>query len=120
MARSHSHTRSKSPWTRWRSFPDPRQGELLVAPIGPGVYELRNNRNRRLVLIGCSKSVSARISSLLPAPLGSGTRNNVQKRHYVLKHLAHIEYRCAPCVDRASAFALERKYRSRNDYLYST
>jgi len=25
----------------WRSFPDPRQGGILVAPFGPGCYELR-------------------------------------------------------------------------------
>lgn len=26
-------------WSEWLSFPDPRAGHPLVAPLGPGVYD---------------------------------------------------------------------------------
>ena len=29
-------------WSDWRDFPDPRSFGILVAPFGPGVYEMRN------------------------------------------------------------------------------
>jgi hypothetical protein len=29
-------------WSEWHRFPDPRKGELLIAPFGPGCYELRH------------------------------------------------------------------------------
>ena len=39
-------------WTKWERFPDPREKEFLVAPLGPGVYELRLKRTGRFVLLG--------------------------------------------------------------------
>jgi len=29
-------------WSEWRRFPDPRKLEFLIAPFGPGCYELRD------------------------------------------------------------------------------
>ena len=31
-------------WSDWKSFPDPRKGEYLYAPLGSGVYQLRNKK----------------------------------------------------------------------------
>ena len=31
-------------WSDWKSFPDPRKGEYLIAPFGSGVYQLRNTK----------------------------------------------------------------------------
>ncbi len=31
-------------WSNWKSFPDPRKGEYLYAPLGSGVYQLRNKK----------------------------------------------------------------------------
>jgi hypothetical protein len=76
-------------WTQWRRFPDPRKLELLTAPFGPGCYELRDGA--QLVLFGTSSHLAQRMTSLLPAPFGSGTRNNQNKRAYVLEHLDSIE-----------------------------
>lgn len=67
-------------WSEWLPFPDPRTGEILHAPIGPGCYELRLANSRQKILFGKGKSVAYRMSSLLPAPLGSGTRRNDGKR----------------------------------------
>ena len=31
-------------WSNWKSFPDPRKGDSLIAPLGSGVYQLRNRK----------------------------------------------------------------------------
>jgi hypothetical protein len=79
-------------WSEWRPFPDPRKKGILIAPFGAGCYELRH-RDERLILFGTGQNLAYRMSSLLPAPYGAGTRNNADKRAYVLKHLDDIEYR---------------------------
>jgi len=78
-------------WSEWRPFPNPRRGDYLQAPFGPGVYELRHKSTGDLILFGQSKNVAWRMSSLLPAGLGCGTRGNSEKRDYVRKHLADID-----------------------------
>lgn len=108
-------------WSRWRPFPDPRKGEYLYAPFGPGVYQLRCRASGKLVLYGESKNVARRMSSLLPPPLGTGTRNNTPKRNYVVKHLASIDYRTKACANKAAASVEESKLReNKNTYIFPT
>lgn len=71
-------------WSKWRPFPDPLSEGVLVAPLGPGVYELRNAATSELVRFGRSDHCAHRMSSLLPD--GAGTRNNTAKRGYVQRH----------------------------------
>ena len=80
-------------WSNWNKFPDPSKMETLCAPIGPGVYELRLKNTRKLILCGISKNVAYRMTSLIPRPIGSGTRKNTKKSQYVLNHIQNIEYR---------------------------
>jgi hypothetical protein len=107
-------------WTKWRPFPDPRKNELLCAPFGPGLYEVRNIRTRELVLVGIGANCSSRMSSLLPSPLGCGRRNNQEKRDYMLNNLEDLEYRCVAYKVRADAADAERRLRWENSYLYNT
>ena len=86
-------------WTEWLPFPDPRQREYLYAPFGCGVYQLRNKRDGRYILFGSVRNLCHRMTSLLPAPLGSGTRNNWQKREYVYNEIAFLEYRTISFLD---------------------
>jgi len=58
-------------WSRWLPFPDPRKCKILIAPLGPGVYELRIARDRELVLVGIGGNRAHRMCSLLPKPLAS-------------------------------------------------
>lgn len=104
-------------WSEWRAFPDPRSGGYLYAPFGPGVYELRNKTTNEFVLFGKSVHVAKRMASLLPAPLGSGTRNNSPKREYVLAHLPDIEYRTKACSSHDEAKA-EESLLKKNRHLY--
>lgn len=108
-------------WTRWRAFPDPTKGQYLNAPFGPGVYELRNVKANRKVLFGKGKHVARRLTSILPAPVGGGTRNNTGKRQYVLAHLSDIQYRTLACPTPEAATAEENKLRAnRAEYIYPT
>jgi len=117
----NEQTKELDSWSKWRPFPDPRKGEYLVAPFGQGVYELRNKRTDELVLFGQSKNVANRMTSLIPRPLGSGTRKNEGKRKYILEHLTDIEYRTLPCATVHEAKERERKLKVRNDeYLFPT
>jgi len=106
-------------WSEWRQFPDPRKLELLTAPFGPGCYELRNGAQR--VLYGRGAHVAERMTSLLPVPFGCGTRDNQQKRKYVLDHLGIIEYRTLACATPEEADEHERELKANRDiYLFKT
>jgi hypothetical protein len=97
-------------WSEWRRFPDPRQFGILVAPFGPGCYELRNGD--QLVLYGKGRNVASRMTSLLPRELGCGTRNNRHKREYVFAHIGSIEYRTMACATSDEATNQERVMQS--------
>jgi hypothetical protein len=60
--------------------------------------------------------------SLLPKPLGTGTRNNESKRNYLLKHLSDIEYRTCACETREEAAEIEREIKQtpNNGYIFNT
>jgi hypothetical protein len=107
-------------WTEWRPFPDPRQCEYLYAPFGPGVYELRNHRTGQHVLFGRGENVAYRMSSLLPSPLGHGTRNNADKRQYVLQHLPDIEYRTMACASRQETLEFEAALKYSQRFIFRT
>jgi len=74
-----------------------------------------------LVLFGTASHVAERMSSLLPAPFGCGTRNNEAKRKYVFDHLGEIEYRTIACVTTEEAIRQERELRAnRAVYMFQT
>jgi hypothetical protein len=105
-------------WSKWRQFPDPRVGRILTAPFGPGCYELRNGKE--LVCPGIGGNVALRMTSLLPSPLGSGTRKNSAKKDYVQRYLGKIEYRTLACSTCDEAEEIERKLKSNNVYRFPT
>ncbi|MFG0299099.1 MAG: hypothetical protein ACF8K1_05805, partial [Phycisphaerales bacterium JB047] len=59
------------------------------------------------------------MTSLLPQPLGTGTRNNNRKREYLLRHLRDIEYRTCPCKTRNEAADIEREIKCARGHLYT-
>jgi hypothetical protein len=107
-------------WSDWRPFPDPRLRGVLIAPLGPGCYDLRHKQSGQKVLFGSAGNVALRMSSLLPAPLGAGNRNNEEKRGYVLLNLPDLEYRSAACASLDDAKELERNLKLSGGYLFST
>jgi hypothetical protein len=53
-------------WTTWRHFPDSLRGDLIQAPIGPGVYEVRRISSGEVVAFGPSASVARDLSAFRP------------------------------------------------------
>lgn len=107
-------------WSNWKSFPDPRKGEYLYAPLGSGVYQLRNKKINKYVLFGTGKHVAYRMTSLLPEPFGAGTRKNFNKRNYVLNNIQDIEYRTMSFIDNSDAKRFESYIKFAEKYLFNT
>lgn len=98
----------KSDWGPWVPVPPPDRFKHDVAgPVGPGVYQLRNRETKELILFGISGNLSDRLRSLMPKPHGTGTRNNAEKRAFVLAHHAVIDYRLRLTETREQAKAIE-------------
>ena len=96
-------------WTNLTPFPDPRKGEFITAPLGAGIYELYDHAARRWVLVGYSKNVAYRMTSLLPKPFGAGHRSNKAKQDYIYKNLSSISYRTKACHNGNEARKEEQK-----------
>ena len=107
-------------WSDWLPFPNPQSNGILCAPFGPGVYELRRSDTKQCVLRGKGKNCAYRMTSLLPPPLGQGTRKNNKKRNYVLKNLDLIEYRYFPCTTDEEALELETRLNSEDPCFFKT
>ena len=104
-------------WSEWRQFPDPRKLEALVAPIGPGCFELRQREQK--VLFGWGNRVAERMATLLRRPLGAGAGS--EKRAYVSEYLGSIEYRVIACATRDDAKKLEEELkRNCEEYVFPT
>ncbi len=107
-------------WSTWQKFPDPMQKGILHAPFGPGVYELRDSRTKEMIIRGKGKNCAFRMSSLLPRPLGQGTRKNSKKKEFVKNNLSIMEYRVFACSSDSEAIQLERKLNAEQPCLFPT
>jgi hypothetical protein len=109
----------KNNWTNFSPFPFPKQNGYLYAPIGEGVYELKNNRTKELVYVGEGNNVAYRMSSLLPAPLGAGTRNNLELRNYIFQNFQDVYYCTLACNDKKTAKQIQDEMIANNKYLFN-
>jgi len=53
-------------WTTWKRFPDAQLGELMQAPVSPGVYEVRRISNGEVVAFGAAANVARDLSAFRP------------------------------------------------------
>lgn len=51
-------------WSGWKRYPDAHEGDLIEAPIGPGVYEVRSASTGRVVAFGHARNVANAITDL--------------------------------------------------------
>lgn len=107
-------------WEPWRPFPNPEKGEYLIAPFGAGVYWLRDIDTEENVYIGEGGHVAQRMTSLLPAPLGHGTRNNDALRAFVLDNIERLEYTTTACATKANAVALQHRLHQQHGRRFSS
>lgn len=106
-------------WSNWKLFPDPRRKDYLSAPFGFGVYQLYNKKTKEYVLFGRGKNLAFRITTMLPKPLGQGTRNNNNKKTYVLKNIEHIQYRTIPLENEKQCRNLEKNLKALNIHIFN-
>lgn len=109
-----------SVWSNWNSIPSPQTCFNIEAPVGPGVYQVREKRTHRLIQFGIGVKCQKRMQSLYPPPFGSGTRNNSDKREYILTNWKDLEYRTVSTNTRAEAALIERVLKSDNNHLFNT
>lgn len=101
-------------WSTWKSFPNPRLGGQLEAPIGPGVYEVRDTMNNAMVAFGHSGSVARDLAKLLPgAPRGLFTALFVRAAASVPPE--NLEYRTWAAVTLADARSNADRLRGRRE-----
>ncbi len=102
-----------STWTDWQNFPDPRSGGRLDAPIGPGVYEVRDNTTNAMVAFGSSSSVARDLSKLLPGAPRSLFGGLFSKMPSV--PLENLEYRTWAAATLADAHGNAARLRGRRE-----
>lgn len=110
-------------WSKWKKFPDPNKLEYLIAPFGFGVYQLKlkpNSDEKPYLLFGRGKHLVSRMSSLLPKPDGTGTRNNASKRKFVKEHLGQVYYRTIAFKTEVEMINFERKLRQLKVHRFNT
>ncbi|RBQ02822.1 hypothetical protein [Pedobacter miscanthi] len=107
-------------WSTWKSFPNPHLRGRLTAPVGYGVYQLRNKDTKELILFGRASNVASRLCSLLPIPFGKGTRRSEVKKQYVFLNLESIEYRTIAFDTQIEAVTFERSLRKKFNHIFNT
>jgi hypothetical protein len=55
-------------WTEWKRFPKAERGEHIEAPIGPGIYEVREAVTGALFAFGSADSVAQALAALASPP----------------------------------------------------
>ena len=55
-------------WTEWKRFPKAERGEHIEAPIGPGIYEVREAATGALFTFGAADSVAQALAAIAIPP----------------------------------------------------
>ena len=93
-------------WTEWKRFPKAERGEHIEAPIGPGIYEVREASTGALFAFGATDSVAQALAAIAIPPrsftswfrLASGSANT------------NLEYRTCATSTKAEAKIGGRKH----------
>ena len=107
-------------WTDWKLLPSPENCRSIEGPEGPGVYQIRNRKTNQLIQFGESITCQKRMKSLFPKPYGTGTRNNENKREYILKNWRDLDYRTFPTNTKEEAVKIDRELKAQNNHLFNT
>jgi hypothetical protein len=92
-----------STWTNWKTFPNPQAGGQLEAPIGPGIYEVRDASSNAMIAFGPSSSVAGELARLLPgAPRGLMASLFGKSPKIVVENLEYRTWAAATLADARS------------------
>jgi hypothetical protein len=90
-------------WSGWKRFPDAESGDMVEAPIGPGVYEVRHTLTGRVVAFGPAGNVAQALSELkVNGGVGSSFARLFRKQPLVSR-VSDLEYRTCAAASRAEA-----------------
>jgi hypothetical protein len=60
-----------SRWSDWRRFPRAHRSDDIVAPVCPGIYEIRIASSGALFRFGVTENIAQTLSGLVPKPRSS-------------------------------------------------
>jgi hypothetical protein len=66
--KTHGEEKMIGNWSDWKKFPNAERGEHVEAPIGPGIYEVRNMCTGDLAAFDASGNVANALAALLRKP----------------------------------------------------
>lgn len=107
-------------WTEWKIMPSPENCRSIEGPTGAGVYQIRNRKTKEFIQFGESITCQNRMKSFFPKPFGTGTRNNENKRHYILSHWKDLDYRTVKANSKEEAVKIDRFLKSLNIHKFNT
>ncbi|KYG77167.1 hypothetical protein [Roseivirga echinicomitans] len=107
-------------WSSWRKMPRPEDCRNIEGPQGSGVYQIREVGTKRKILFGIGVECQKRMKSLYPKPYGVGTRNNEDKRKFILKNWSNLEFRTLATKTRDHAKNVEDIIKDNSDHLFNT
>jgi len=89
-------------WSGWKRFPDIKSGDVVEAPAGPGVYEVRHTLTGRGMAFGHARDVAKTIAEL-KADGDAGLFARLFRRAPLAARLADLEFRTCAAASRADA-----------------
>jgi len=107
-------------WSNWKKMPAPEVCRQIEGPEGCGVYQIRNKKTNQFIQFGESKNCRERMKSLFPKPFGTGTRNNEEKRKYILETWKELEYRTYEADSKQEAVKIDRQLKAQKIHLFNT
>jgi hypothetical protein len=107
-------------WSTWKAMPSPDNCRTIDGPSGAGVYQIRNRKTKEFIQFGESITCQKRMKSFFPKPYGTGTRNNEDKRHYVLDNWKDLKYRAIATNSKEEAVKIDRFLKTLNIHKFNT
>lgn len=102
-------------WSEWKRYPKAVRGEILQAPICPGIYEVRHTTTGALFAFGAVDNLAEALSLL-----SSGSKSLTSWFSRSPVTLPDLEYRVFPTHTRGDAkIAAERMIGRRETYMSS-
>ena len=89
-------------WTGWKRFTDAHGTEVVDAPVGPGVYEVRHTLTGRVVAFGHARNVASALDELKRNG-GIGTFARLFRRQLPVSRISDLEYRTCAAATRSEA-----------------
>jgi hypothetical protein len=107
-------------WSGWKLIPSPEKCRNIEGPKGPGVYQVKNRKTGEFIQFGESMTCQKIMKSLFPKPYGTGTRNNGEKRDYLLMQWENLDFRTIATNSKEEAVKIDRYLKSLNIHKFNT